>query len=79
MSDQTPKAYTLDPQTIEALIQLAAQYGPAVVVGLMGLFKKADPAPADVVDLFNEVLPLSAFGLPTKVPAGSPVDPPKAA
>lgn len=53
---------------IEALIILAAKYGPALVTDIISLFKKENPTVADVEALFGSIKPYEAYGIvaPTK-------------
>ena len=46
---------------IEALVLLAAKYGPELVVGITRLFTKADASLADIEALFANVKPYSAY------------------
>ncbi len=61
----------MSPAAIEAIIILAAKYGPELVMGLIGIFKKADPTLADIEALFANVKPYSAYQIgpqPTPTP-----------
>ena len=58
----------LSPQLLSAIIQLAAIYGPDIVTGIEGLFKKSNPTIADVQAVFAGLKPYSDFGIPDKAP-----------
>jgi hypothetical protein len=55
--------------TLQAIIQLAAKYGPEAVADIIALFsKKGGVTPQDVIDAFASLKPYAAYGIPDKVP-----------
>ena len=58
----------MSPAAIEAIVILAAKYGPELVTGIIGLFKTANPTIADVEAVFASVKPYSAYNIPETVP-----------
>ena len=56
----------MDPATIEALIVLAAKYGPGLVNDLIAVWKKPNPSIADVEAVFANVNPYASFGIQDK-------------
>ncbi len=48
---------------IEAIIILAAKYGPEFITGLIALFKKHDVTIDEIEQLFANVKPLSSYGI----------------
>lgn len=54
--------------TIEAIIQLAAKYGPEIVPAITALFTKAAPTIDDVEKAFANLKPYSAYGIPDVAP-----------
>ena len=58
----------MSPAAIEALIILAAKYGPEFVMAIIALFKKPNPTIADVEAIFADVKPYDAYGIPVTVP-----------
>ena len=61
----------MSPAAIEALIILAAKYGPEFVMTVIALFKKPNPTVADVEALFANVKPYAAYGIPDVAPKPS--------
>lgn len=61
---------------VEALITLAVKYGPTAVEGIINLFKKQNSdgtfTLADVEAAFTSLKKYEGYGIPDKVPAGSP-------
>jgi hypothetical protein len=56
--------------TLQAIIQLAAKYGPEAVADIIALFsKKGGVTPQDVIDAFAPLKAYAAYGIPDKVPA----------
>lgn len=53
---------------IEAIVVLAAKYGPEIVPTITGLFTKANPTVADVEAAFANLKPYSAYGIPDIAP-----------
>ena len=66
----------MSPATIEALIVLAAKYGPELVTGLIALFKKQNPTLADIEALFANVKPYDSYGIGPGALAPAPPPPP---
>lgn len=54
----------MSPAAIEALIILAAKYGPQFVSSVIALFKKEQITVAEVEQLFANVKPYEAYGIP---------------
>ncbi len=48
---------------IEAIVILAAKYGPTFVTEIMALFKKQDVTIDEIEKLFANVKPLSSYGI----------------
>lgn len=48
---------------IEALIILAAKYGPVLVTDIIALFKKENPTVADVDALFGKIKSYESYGI----------------
>ncbi len=48
----------------EAIIILAAKYGPQLIVELQAIAQKKDPTLADFAALFAKVKPYEAYGIP---------------
>ncbi len=69
----------MSPQAIEALIILAAKYGPELVVNIIAVFKKQDPTLEDFHVLFSNVKPYEAYNIPDVGPDvgpdGKPIPP----
>jgi hypothetical protein len=53
---------------IEALVVLAAKYGPTAVTSIIALFKKTDPALEDVATAFEQLKTYESFGIPAVAP-----------
>lgn len=62
----------MSPAILEALIILAAKYGPKFVADVCALFKRHDVTVADLEALFGQVKPYQAYNIPD--PA-DPADP----
>ncbi len=48
---------------IEAIVILAAKYGPEFVTSIIALFKKRDVTIEEIEALFANVKPLSSYGI----------------
>lgn len=58
----------MSPVLIEALVVLAAKYGPEFVAALIRVFQKKDVTLDDFHALFENVKPYESYGIPEKVP-----------
>lgn len=54
--------------TVQAIILLAAKYGPTLVNGIIALLKKKDVTLDDLDAAFAPLVAYEAFGIPDKVP-----------
>lgn len=59
----------MSPALIEALIVLAAKYGPGVITGIKAALTKKDVTIEDIEALFANVHPYEYFNIPATVPA----------
>lgn len=53
---------------IEALVILAAKWGPQLVLDIEKVFTKSDPTIQEFADLFRDLKPYDAFGIPDIAP-----------
>lgn len=53
---------------LEALIMLAAKYGPGLALEIADLFEKDEITVAEVKVIFGKVRPYESFGIPEVVP-----------
>jgi len=58
----------MSPAAIEALIILAAKYGPQLILDIEQVFQKKDATLSDFASLFKDLKPYSAYNIPTSLP-----------
>lgn len=54
--------------TVQALISIAAKYGPETIDGILAILGKGEVTVADVQAAFEPLKPYSAYGIPDKIP-----------
>ncbi len=58
----------MSPALLEAIIILAAKYGPELVTTITALFKQQTITVDDIEKLFANVKPYEAYGIPDVAP-----------
>lgn len=58
----------MSPAMIEALVILGMKYGPALVLGIEKIWTKKDPSMTEFADLFRDLKPYEAYGIPDQAP-----------
>ncbi len=63
-------------EIIKLAFEYGLKYGPIAGKAIIALFKKADPTLDDADKVFDDLKSWDSFGIPDKVPEGSPTDSP---